>query len=178
MIEGAVKDVQLNSEDWDVLQELIQGVYIKEVRHVPRDHGVITEMYRPGWDPTGLPIVHAYQSRLFPGAIGAWSCHERSIDRVFVNQGHVKLVLFDGRDGSPTQGRLNILHLGDVRPAFAILPTGVWHGVQNLGPSDALFINFPSLPYQYEDPDHYRLPWDTDKIPYDWDVSAHRKRSR
>ena len=61
-------------------------------------------MYRAAWDPTGLPVVHSYQSRLFPGAIGAWSCHAKSIDRLFVNQGHVKLVLFDGRDESPASG--------------------------------------------------------------------------
>jgi dTDP-4-dehydrorhamnose 3,5-epimerase len=88
-----------------MLREPIDGVHTREVLHVPRDHGIVTEMYRPEWDPSGLPVVHAYQSRLFPGAIGAWSCHAVNVDRLFVNQGHVKLVLYDGREGSPTQGR-------------------------------------------------------------------------
>jgi dTDP-4-dehydrorhamnose 3,5-epimerase len=44
----------------------------------------------------------------------------------------------------------------------------VWHGLQNLAPIDALVINFPSNAYDYEDPDHYRLPLDTDAIPYEW----------
>jgi dTDP-4-dehydrorhamnose 3,5-epimerase len=170
MLQGATKDRQLVTGDWQAIQKPIDGVVIREVLHVPRDHGVITETYRSEWDPTGLPVVHIYQSRLYPGAIGAWSCHTRSVDRLFVNQGHLKLVLFDDRDGSPTRGQLMELHAGDARPAFVIVPIGVWHGLQNLGTSDALMLNFPTNAYDYADPDHYRLPWDTDQIPYRWNA--------
>jgi dTDP-4-dehydrorhamnose 3,5-epimerase len=168
MIEGALKDGPLNTADWQIFREPIAGVHVREVLHVPRDHGIITEIYRPEWDPTGLPVVHAYQSRLFPGAIGAWSCHAVNIDRLFVNQSLVKVVLYDARKDSPTYGRINEFHIGDPRPTFMVLPPGVWHGLQNLGPIDALVINFPSNAYDYEDPDHYRLPLDTDAIPYRW----------
>jgi dTDP-4-dehydrorhamnose 3,5-epimerase len=179
MIEGALKDGQLVDEDWQFQNQPIDGVVIREVKHVPRDHGVITEMYRSEWDPTGLPVLHSYQSRLFPGAIGAWSCHARSIDRLFVNQGHVKLVLFDGREDSPTYRQVSEVHCGDVRPMFVIVPTGIWHGLQNLGTNDALMINFPTSAYDYRDPDHYRLPWDSKQIPYRWvaESSAPRLRS-
>jgi len=172
MIEGARKDGPLVTSDWQLLGDRLDGVHIREVLHVPRDHGIITEMYRPEWDPTGLPIVHAYQSRLFPGAIGAWSCHARNIDRLFVNQGHLKLVLYDGREDSPTSGQLTELHIGDARPAFVVVPVGVWHGLQNLGATDALMINFPSFAYDYADPDHWRLPWNSDQIPYSWGNAA------
>lgn len=178
MIEGARKDGQLVTEEWHFLQLPINGVTIREVKHVPRDHGVITEMYRSEWDPTGMPVVQSYQSRLFPGAIGAWSCHARSIDRLFVNQGHVKLVLYDGRDDSPTFGHVNEVHCGDVRPMFVVIPTGVWHGLQNLGTNDALMINFPTSAYDYHNPDHYRLPWDSDKIPYHWGSASAQPRLR
>ena len=168
MISSAIKDgPQVNSE-WTKLQQSIDGVIVREVLHVPRDHGVITEMYRPEWDPTGMPVVHIYQSRLFAGAIGAWSCHAKSIDRLFVNQGLLKLVLYDGREESPTHGRVMEMHAGDVRPAFVVIPTGVWHGLQNVGATDALMVNFPSRAYDYDDPDHYRLPYDSPEIPFAW----------
>src|SRR6476659_7918445 len=138
MIKTAKKDPQIISEDWHLLKDTIQGVQIKEVLHVPRDHGVITEVFRPEWDSTGLPVVHVYQSRLFPGAIGAWSCHAKSIDRLFCNQGHLKVVLFDGREESRTFGRVHEVFVGDARPTFIVLPTGIWHGLQNLGTTDAL----------------------------------------
>ena len=168
MLKGAVKDGQQVTSDWVPLQEPIEGVSVCEVRHVPRDHGIITEVYRPEWDPTGLPVVQVYQSRLYPGAIGAWSCHAVQSDRLFINQGNVKLVLFDGREDSATSGRLTVHHVGDARPCFAVIPPGVWHGIENLGSSDALMLNLPTVAYRYEDPDHYRLPFDSPQIPYSW----------
>src|ERR1700709_2212371 len=112
MLPGARKDGQQINEDGERLGANIDGVSIREVRHVPRDHGVITEIFRPEWDPTGLPVVHIYQSRLYPGALGAWSCHQRSTDRLFVNQGQLKIVLFDGREDSRTSGLIMELHAG------------------------------------------------------------------
>jgi dTDP-4-dehydrorhamnose 3,5-epimerase len=178
MLAGAQKDGQIVTKDWQHIRRNIDGVVAREVLHVPRDHGVITETYRKEWDPTGLPVVHIYQSRLFPGAIGAWSCHAKSIDRLFVNQGHLKVVLYDGREGSPTEGVLMELFVGDARPTFLVLPTGVWHGLQNLGSTEALMLNFPTLAYDYEDPDHWRLPWDSEEIPYRWVPSGSSPRLR
>ena len=168
MFEQATKDGAILTGAWHVRQQLIAGVHVAEVLHVPRDHGVITEIYRPAWDPSGLPVVHCYQSRLFPSAIGAWSCHAKQIDRLFVNSGLLKVVLYDGREDSPTYKRLNIFHVGDVRPTFMCLPPGVWHGIQNLGSTDALMLNFPSIAYDYDDPDHYRLAYDSPLIPFSW----------
>jgi dTDP-4-dehydrorhamnose 3,5-epimerase len=168
MLPVARKDSQLVTKDWQTIQQPIDGIVVREVLHVPRDHGIITEVFRPEWDPTGLPIVHIYQSRLFPGAIGAWSCHAETIDRLFVNQGHLKVVLYDGREGSKTEGKVMEMFAGDSRPCFVVIPSGIWHGLQNLGSSDALIINCPTKAYDYEDPDHYRLPYDSPEIPYQW----------
>ena len=63
------------------------------------------------------------------------------------------------------------LHAGDVRPALLIIPPGVWHGVQCLGSVDALFLNCPTEGYNYADPDHYRLPYDSPEIPFTWNVN-------
>jgi dTDP-4-dehydrorhamnose 3,5-epimerase len=172
MLPGARKDGQQISEDWQKPVRAIDGVSVREVRHVPRDHGVITEIFRPEWDPTGLPVVHIYQSRLYPGALGAWSCHQRSTDRLFVNQGQLKIVLFDGREGSKTRGFLMEVHAGDARPSLIVVPPGIWHGLQNLGSTDALILNCPTEAYDYKDPDHYRLAYDSAEIPYTWNESG------
>jgi dTDP-4-dehydrorhamnose 3,5-epimerase len=172
MLPGAKKDPQLITSEWQKLEKLIDGISVREVLHVPRDHGVITEVFRPEWDPTGQPVVHIYQSRLYPGALGAWSCHAHNTDRLFVNQGNIKIVLYDGRDESKTAGTLNELHAGDARPFLIVIPPGIWHGLQNLGSEEALVLNMPTNPYNYEDPDHYRLPHDTPEIPYSWKSGA------
>ena len=169
------KDSQQVNEDWKRVGADIDGVSIREVRHVPRDHGVITEIFRPERDPTGLPVIHIYQSRLFAGALGAWSCHKRTTDRLFVNQGQLKIVLYDDREESRTKGTVMRLIAGDARPCLMVLPPGIWHGLQNVGNSDALVINCPTQAYDYRDPDHYRLPFDTPEIPYQWNIGQATK---
>ena len=178
MLPAALKDGQQITEDWRLLGPQIEGVRVHDVRHVPRDHGVITEIFRPEWDPTGLPVVHIYQSRLFAGALGAWSCHARTTDRLFVSQGHLKIVLFDARDDSSTRGQLMELLAGDVRPCLVVVPPGIWHGLQNLGQGDALVLNCPTEAYSYQDPDHYRLPYDSADIPYHWNVAGEARLRR
>ena len=172
MFESAVKDKQLVTPQWKKIEKMIEGVFAHEILHVPRDHGVITEIYRPEWDPTDMPVVHVYQSRLFPGAIGAWSCHAIQTDRLFVSQGHLKIVLYDAREDSSTYQMIQELHSGDVRPTFLVIPPGVWHGVQNLGTNDVILLNLPTRAYSYEDPDHYRLPYDAPEIPYSWGIGG------
>ena len=81
-------------------------------------------------------------------------------------------MLYDGRDASSTSGRVMELHAGDARPAFVVIPVGVWHGLQHLGSSDALVLNCPTCAYSYDDPDHYRLPCDSPEIPYVWHAGS------
>jgi dTDP-4-dehydrorhamnose 3,5-epimerase len=54
---------------------------------------------------------------------------------------------------------------------LVIIPHGVFHAVQNVGNSDALFFNLPTRPYNHAAPDKYRLPLDPDQIPYRFDSS-------
>src|SRR5437016_2217812 len=56
-------------------------------------------------------------------------------------------------------------------PCLVMIPPGIWHGLQCLGNTDALLLNCPTEAYNYADPDHYRLPWDTPEIPYVWKVT-------
>jgi len=46
------------------------------------------------------------------------------------------------------------------------IPTNVWHADRNIGTTDVLVVNFPTQPYDHAHPDKYRLPLDTDLIPY------------
>jgi dTDP-4-dehydrorhamnose 3,5-epimerase len=89
-----------------------------------------------------------------------------------VSQGHLKIVLYDGRKDGATYGVVMEVHSGEARPALIVLPPGIWHGLQNLGPSDAIVVNCPTTAYVYEDPDHYRLPYDSPEIPYRWSTAS------
>jgi dTDP-4-dehydrorhamnose 3,5-epimerase len=166
MIEGAVKDRQSITADWVPLAQLIAGVQIREVKNVLKDNGVLTEIFRLDWNLDSGAVQQVFQVALEPGSLSAWHTHRLATDRLFITHGQMKIVLFDGREDSPTRGCVNELRFGIARPALVIVPPGVWHGVQNLSGGPGTVLNVVDRAYRYEDPDHWRLPPDTPEIPY------------
>lgn len=167
MLKGARQDPQLIDSTWHKPQPAIAGVVVREVLHVPGERGTLTELFRGEWDEAG-PVAQVFHIELRPGAISAWHCHARAVDRLFAVSGCLKIVLFDGRDGSATRGRVNEFTVGAARPTLIVVPSEVWHGVRNLDGTPSSIVNMPTHAYDYDAPDHYRLPWDTAEIPYDW----------
>src|SRR5215213_124301 len=165
-LPGATKDAQSVTSDWTVLQDRIEGVELIEVRNVISNSGHTTELLRRDWFGGRVEIDQVFQVTLGPHAISAWHVHLDTTDRLFVNAGQVKIALYDGREGSPTRGRVNDFRLGDRRPGLIVVPPGVWHGIQNLLATESRVINLVDVAYEYEDPDHWRLPADTAEIPY------------
>jgi dTDP-4-dehydrorhamnose 3,5-epimerase len=80
--------------------------------------------------------------------------------------GHMRVVLHDPRDGSPTRGQVDVFHLSPARPTLLAVPPWIWHGVQNLSNDPSSFVNLFDRPYSYEDPDEWRLPPDSEEIPF------------
>jgi len=82
----------------------------------------------------------------------------------------LKLALYDPREDSPTKGEVDEFFIGEHNPLLVHVPAGVYHGWKCISESEAIVINTVSRPYNYEDPDEHRLPYDTDRIPYDWEI--------
>jgi dTDP-4-dehydrorhamnose 3,5-epimerase len=166
MIDGATKDRQTITSDWAPLIKPIEGVRVREVKHVPKSNGVLTEVFRADWQLDEGIVQQVFQTTIMAGGLSAWHAHKFTTDRLFVSLGTIRIVLFDDRDGSPSRGWINELRFGSPRPALVVVPPGVWHGVQNIGDTPGLLLNLVDRAYRYEDPDHWRLPPDTPKIPY------------
>ena len=90
-------------------------------------------------------------------------------DRLFISQGTLRIVLYDNRSDSPTYKLLNEIFLSEHNRSLIMIPRGVYHAIQNVGDVDALFINLPTRPYDHADPDKYRVPLDTDQIPFSFE---------
>ena len=165
-LPGATKDEQSVTSDWTVLRKPIDGVQLIEVRNVIANSGHTTEVLRRDWFGADVEIDQVFQVTLGPDGISAWHVHLDTTDRLFVNAGQVKIVLYDSRPESPTRGLVNEFRLGDRRPGLVIIPPGVWHGVQNLQATESRVLNLVDVAYEYEDPDHWRLPADSAEIPY------------
>jgi dTDP-4-dehydrorhamnose 3,5-epimerase len=167
MLAGTVQDEQSITADWTPSQlELIHGVAIKEIKNVPKANGYLTEVYRSEWQLDDLPVSQVFQVALVPGGISAWHAHRVTTDRLFVNQGMMRIVLYDSRADSPTRGVVNEVRFGAMRPALVIVPPQVWHGIQNLSQETSLILNLVDRAYRYESPDHWRVPPDSPEIPY------------
>ncbi|MGH9901494.1 MAG: dTDP-4-dehydrorhamnose 3,5-epimerase family protein [Pyrinomonadaceae bacterium] len=166
LIEGAAKDGHSITADWEPLRELIDGVKVREVKNVPKDNGFLTEIFRADWALDEGEVEQVFQVVLSLGGVSAWHAHQFTTDRLFASHGLIKVVLFDARSHSPTYNRVNEFRIGSVRPTLIVVPPGVWHGVQNLSEGPSLLLNLVNRAYAYEDPDHWRLPPDTPKIPY------------
>ena len=166
-LDGAIPDEQSITSDWTKLQTPIAGVKNHEVKNIIKGSGsILTEMFRRDWKLDDGVVDQVFQNVLNPRETSGWHVHLKTKDRLFVNWGIMKIVLYDARTESSTYGLVNEFTTGDCRPSLVIVPPGVWHGVQNIGPTRSALINLVDHAYDYEGPDHIRLPIDTPKIPY------------
>jgi dTDP-4-dehydrorhamnose 3,5-epimerase len=165
-IQGTRKDAQSILSDWLPAQQLLQDVKVIEVRNVTKGNGVLTEVFRSDWNIDDAPVDQVFQVTLGPGQISAWHVHRKTRDRLFVNHGAMRIVLYDARRASSTYGHVNEFGFGSHRPALVLVPPGVWHGLQNLRQRAGRVLNLVDRAYSYEDPDHWRLPLDSPRIPY------------
>jgi dTDP-4-dehydrorhamnose 3,5-epimerase len=147
--------------------QLIDGVIVQQLKVVPDERGRLMEIMRKDDDFfTGFGQV--YVSTVYPGVVKAWHYHRVQEDRFTCVRGLVKAVLYDDREGSPTRGALNQFYLGEHRPLLIVIPAGVYHGWKCVGEYEAYVINIPSEPYDYKNPDEYRVDPHSGEIPYDW----------
>ena len=167
LLPGATKDAQTITARWTpASMQLIDGVTVREVLNVPKSNGYLTELFRTSWADGNAHIDQVFQVVHEPGAISAWHTHAATTDRLFVAYGSARIVLYDGRDGSPTRGVVNEFRFGTIRPALVTVPPRVWHGVQNSGSGPMILMNLVDRAYDYEDPDHWRIASDSPAIPF------------
>lgn len=147
---------------------MIDGVAVKKLRVIPDERGRLMEMVRAD-DEDFIQFGQVYMTTAYPGVVKGWHYHRNQHDNMAVVTGMMKIVLYDNRDGSPTKGEINEFFAGTHNPVRITIPPGVCHGFKCISSEEAIVINTVTKPYDYENPDEYRIdPRDND-IPYDWD---------
>ena len=148
---------------------MIDGVCLKPLRVIPDERGRLMEILRCD-DPVFEKFGQVYLTTTYPGVIKAWHYHKKQDDNVAVVEGMLKLVLYDAREGSVTRGELNEFFIGEHNPMLVHIPRGVFHGWKCIGQEEALIVNCVTEPYDREHPDEHRLPYDSEEVPYDWEI--------
>ena len=145
----------------------IHDVSTKPLRLIPDERGWLMEILRADDAQTFEKFGQVYASATYPGVVKAWHYHKRQVDFFACVAGMVKLVLVDTREGSPTVGAVNEFFVGEQNPQLVRVPNLVYHGWKCISAGVSLVVNVPTEPYDYTDPDEFRLePHGT--LPYDW----------
>ncbi len=149
---------------------MIDGVVIHPLRQIPDERGRVMHMLK-ATDAHFQGFGEVYFSVVHPGAIKGWHLHREMVINYAVPHGRIKLVIYDPREGSPTQGEVQEIFLSPENYCLVQVPVGVWNGFKGYGATDAIVCNCATQPH--EGPAVERLsPFDP-SIPYDWDI-VHR----
>ena len=171
MDSGPRRDAPTVRPDGTRVQELIDGVRIRPAVTHQDARGTVCEIFSVAWGFDSEPMVHIHQFTVRPGIVKGWAVHREQMDRYFFSGGTAKTVLYDDRPDSPTHGMLNVFYFSAYNRSLLVIPPGVYHATENIGQDDVVGINVPNRTYRYDAPDKYRLPLDTDHIPYRFSAS-------
>ena len=165
-MSNPIQDVQTVTPDGESIQQIPFGVTFHDLPTQVDERGEICELFDPRWGWHMDPLVFAYSFTIRPGVIKGWGLHKKHEDRYCIYYGSMDVVLYDVRPDSPTKGLVSKIILSQYRRRLMNIPAGIWHADRNIGDTDVVVINFPTIQYDHADPDKYRLPLDTDQIPY------------
>ncbi len=146
---------------------MINGVIVKKLFWRPDERGRLMEILRND-DEIFQDFGQVYLTTAYPGVVKAWHFHKEQDDLMAVIKGMMKIVLHDVRPNSPTLGETQVFYSGEHDPQVVRIPKGVYHGFMCVSEIEAFVINTVSKPYNAANPDEFRLPFDSNEIPYDW----------
>jgi len=161
----------------------IDDVRVKTFRkHVDQRGYFIEQLKRGDLDDDGNeflpPQEFAQMSRSLayarggnpPELIKAFHWHKKQWDYWDIVSGNARVVLCDLREGSPTEGRIQVLMLGEHSPRMVAIPPYVAHGYQVVSMQDVILNYYVTEPYDIADPDEGRIAWNDQRIGFDWSI--------
>lgn len=164
------KDAQTVDEQGKELIKGVAGAEVVRLSPIADGRGWLTPFHNldnPFWRE---PVVYGYAIMVRPGVIKGWGLHRLQADRYFVPPCRLRVVLYDGREDSPTFQNHQEVWFSEETAGLVRIPPGVWHADQNWGDRDITLMNFPTRPYSAEDPDKFRIDPHSGEIPFDWAI--------
>ncbi len=149
---------------------MIDGVEIIALRRIPDERGTIYHMLKCT-DPHFRQFGEIYFSTIYAGVVKGWHRHREMTLNYACVEGRIKLVMFDDREGSRTQGELMEVFLGPDNYSLVIIPPEIWNGFKGMTAPYAIVANCCTHPH---DPSRsVRMDPFNNEIPYDWSVRHH-----
>ena len=125
---------------------MIKGVCKRKLKVFEDDRGKVMHMLKSN-DPSFMQFGEIYFSWVFPDAIKAWKLHKEIICNFAIPCGSIKIVLYDEREGSETQGRINEIILGEDEYHLLTIPNDIWYGFVSSTNTPSLVANCATFPH-------------------------------
>lgn len=148
-------------------KKIIEGVLTKPLKPIVDERGYLMEILRND-DEVFTGFGQTYVTAVNEGVVKAWHYHEDQVDNFACLYGLIKLVLYDCREESPTYGMVNEFFIGQNNPLLVQIPKRVLHGFKGISAPYSLVLNVPDQPYNYAQPDEFRVDPHLNDVPYDW----------
>lgn len=150
-------------------RQLIDGVKVRSLKAIPDERGWLMELFRSDWEEFEK-FGQLYITTCNPGVVKGWHYHKKQTDHFVCLRGMAKVVLYDARERSRTKGVVNEFFMGERNFILLKIPPLVYHGFKGIGNDEAWILNIPTEVYRYDEPDEFRIPYDSKDVPYDWNV--------
>ena len=85
---------------------MIDSVAVKQLKVIPDERGRLMEILRAD-DAIFAGFGQVYLTTTYPRVVKAWHYHKNQDDYIACVKGMIKLVLYDAREASSTQGEIN-----------------------------------------------------------------------
>ncbi|MCE8427581.1 MAG: dTDP-4-dehydrorhamnose 3,5-epimerase family protein [Candidatus Methanoperedens sp.] len=128
---------------------LIEGVTVENFRVMCDERVWLIEILRYD-DEIFSKFGQMYITTVYPGAVKAWNYHKKQTDHLTCIRGMMKVVLYDGMEGSRTYKLINEFFIGHHNSiVIKVLPM-IYYEL-----------------YYYKNPDEHHLPPETREIDFD-----------
>ena len=146
---------------------MIDGVKINKKKQIIDERGKIMHMLRVD-DKEFIKFGEIYFSYTYPGAIKAWHRHKEMTLTYAAVSGKIKLVLFDDRKNSPSNGKLEEIFLSDEDYFTVTVPPLIWNGFKSIENKSAIVANCTDTPHSENEIE--RRKYNDPNIPYNWGI--------
>jgi|TARA_B100001059_G_C17716635_1_gene518361 dTDP-4-dehydrorhamnose 3,5-epimerase len=143
----------------------IEGVQILKKNQITDDRGKVMHMLRND-DNNFEKFGEIYFSTVNPKFVKAWHLHEKMTLNYVAVHGKIKLVLYDDRKKSRSNGMLEEILLSSDDYKLVTIPPNIWNGFSSQDSNIAIIANCSNIPHDKKE--IIRIPFDDPKIPYKW----------
>ena len=145
--------------------QAIPGVKLVALKVFEDPRGRFIETFRQAWFPDCPPMIQGNRSDSAANVLRGLHFHRKQADYWYVPRGRIVAGLADLRVGSPTEGAVATVVLGEGEPERALyIPSGVAHGYYTLTEATLTYL----VDQYYDNSDEFGVAWDDPALGLDW----------